>query len=386
MTIQLQQLFPQDNELIYLNHAAVSPWPDSTRQAVADFAAQNVSQGSLLYLEWLKTEQNLKQQICSLINAPDWGDIALQKNTSEALSVVAYGLNWQKDDNIVSIQQEFPSNRVIWDSLVQNKNVEFRQLDLNCVNDSLEPTSVEDQLIALCDKNTRLMSISAVQFASGLRHDLNKLGVYCRKNDILFCVDAIQAIGAVQFDVQKDNIDFAMADGHKWMMGPEGLGFLYVRPELRESLQLLQYGWHMTADPSNYDRLDWTPAKNATRFECGSPNMLGIHALHASLQVLLDTNMVEVEKALFTRIEILAEYLNSNSNIRIHTPLQPGRYAGIINFSHKQIDNKLLFEKLLEKKVWCALRGNGIRLSPHFYTPLEKMQRTIEILEQLFSK
>ena len=381
MTRYLQDLFPQDSDLLYLNHAAVSPWPDTTRQAVLDFATQNVSRGSLGYPDWLIKEQTLKEQIATLINAAHWQDIALQKNTSEALSVVAYGINWESGDNIVSIRQEFPSNRIVWESLVQSKGIEFRLVDIP--NDT---ESIEEQLMATCDSQTRLMSISAVQFASGLRHDLNTLGRFCRDRGILFCVDAIQAVGATQFDVIANNIDFAMADGHKWMMGPEGLGFLYVRPDLRESISLLQYGWHMTDDPSNYDRLEWAPASDARRFECGSPNMLGIHALSASLEVLLELGMPKVEQAISERINLFKDFFGSNSNYTIHSPMQSSRCAGIINFSHNRIDSKILFEQLLQQQVFCALRGAGIRLSPHFYTPLEKIERAITIIEDVVTK
>ncbi|MFV2056968.1 MAG: aminotransferase class V-fold PLP-dependent enzyme, partial [Thiohalomonadales bacterium] len=222
----------------------------------------------------------------------------------------------------------------------------------------------------------------AVQFASGLRHDLKKLGLFCRERGILFCVDAIQAIGAMHFDVVANNIDFAMADGHKWMMGPEGLGFLYVRPDLRDSIKLLQFGWHMTDDPGNYDRLDWAPAQDARRFECGSPNMLGIQALSASLDVLLQEGIHKVESAIKKRIAIFEAFFNANPDYIIHSPIQTSRQAGIINFSHRHIENKKLFEKLLQQQVFCALRGDGIRLSPHFYTPLDKISRAIEIIER----
>ncbi|MFV2058562.1 MAG: aminotransferase class V-fold PLP-dependent enzyme, partial [Thiohalomonadales bacterium] len=173
MTRSLTDLFPQDRDLIYLNHAAVSPWPETARIAVLNFAAENVCKGSLQYPDWLNKEQSLKEQIAKLINAAHWQDIALQKNTSEALSVVAYGLSWNPGDNIVSIRQEFPSNRIVWQSLINTKGVECRLVDIHA-----DPDTTEEQLMSACDEQTRVMSISAVQFASGLRHDLKKLGLF----------------------------------------------------------------------------------------------------------------------------------------------------------------------------------------------------------------
>ena len=277
--------FPALQNCLYLNHAAVAPWPQVTADAVQAFAAENAQQGTLNYPHWLTVEQALREQARELLNAPAAGDIALVKNTSEGLSFVAYGLDWQAGDNVVGIRQEFPSNRYVWQSLA-NQGVEFRQLDLND-----HPADPETALLALCDARTRLISISAVQYTNGLRMDLAKIGAFCRSKGILFCVDAIQQLGAIPFDVQQVQADFVVADGHKWMLGAEGLALFYVRRDVQEQLRLTQYGWHMAEGLTDYTMEDYQPALDARRFECGSPNMLGIHALHASLGVLLATGM-----------------------------------------------------------------------------------------------
>lgn len=185
-----------------------------------------------------------------MLNAPCTTDIALVKNTSEALSFVAYGLDWQVGDNIVSSNEEFPSNRIVWQSLA-DQQVEFREANLSTAE------TPEDALFALVDKHTRLISISSIQFARGLRMNLQRIGEFCKQQHILFCIDAIQSIGAVQFDVQKYQADFVMADGHKWMLGPEGLGVFYSSPAAREQLKLTQYGWHMMHDTHNYENKPW---------------------------------------------------------------------------------------------------------------------------------
>ena len=209
--------FPLATELIYLNHAAVAPWPKRTCDAVCLFAQQNTNYGSSFYLDWLKKETELRVQLQTLLNAPSVTDIALVKNTSEALSFVAYGLEWNLDDNIVTSNEEFPSNRIVWQSLA-NQGVELREADLRSTN------TPEEALLALVDEHTRLITISSIQFATGLRLDIDKIGQFCRQHHILFCIDAIQSLGAVEFDVQKCQADFVMADGHKWMLGPEGVG------------------------------------------------------------------------------------------------------------------------------------------------------------------
>lgn len=366
------QEFCLQPEISYLNHAAVSPWPTRTKVAVQQFAEENAAQGSLRYLEWLKLEDDLRSALAQLINAPSKDDIALLKNTSEALSIVAYGLDWQTGDNVVISNQEFPSNRIIWESL-ESKGVEVRQVDLA----GLE--SPEASLVAATDKKTRLLSISSVQYASGLRMDLEILGEHCRKNDILFCVDAIQSIGAVEFDVQAIQADFVMADGHKWMLGPEGLALFYCRPELYDQLSLNQFGWHMIEHVGDFERTEWQPATTARRFECGSPNMLAIHALHASVSLLLDVGMNKVESEVLQRSEAIFTGVNQSDTLQLVTDTTPGRYAGIVSFRHQQIPSQILYEHLFNKGVFCASRGNAIRFSPHFYTDLDKIYTAISL-------
>jgi len=362
--------FPLKDDICYLNHAAVSPWPRRTVEAVQRFAEENGYQGSLAYPQWMETEQRLRTQLQRLLNAPSSDDIALVKNTSEALSFVAYGLSWNTGDNIVSSDQEFPSNRIVWESLAP-QGVELRQADLD------GDKSPEDALFALVDENTRLIAISSVQYASGLRMDLERIGRYCREREILFCVDAIQSIGAVPFDVQACQADFVAADGHKWMMGPEGLGVFYCRPELRDRLKLTQYGWHMVAAVGDFDNTQWQPADSARRFECGSPNMLAIHALSASLSLLLEHGMEQISAQVLDNSRYLMESLSA-IGMRIRTPRDPARHAGIVSFAHPGMDNQLLFERLLSEGIFCAFRTGHIRFSPHFYTPRARLEQAIE--------
>lgn len=365
--------FPLRDGIIYLNHAAVSPWPLRTADAVHEFAQQNLTQGSLFYPQWLETETLLREQLRQLLNAPSPADIALVKNTSEALSFVAYGLDWQAGENIVISNQEFPSNRIVWESLA-TQGVELRQADLTAAE------TPEDALFALVDTNTRLIAISSVQYASGLRMDLEKIGNFCRERGVLFCVDAIQSLGALPFDVQACHADFVAADGHKWMMGPEGLGVFYCRAELREKLKLTQFGWHMIEAMGNFDLQEWQPAASARRFECGSPNMLGIHALSASLPLLLETGIDAVAARILDNSRHLLKEL-ARLGYLLGTPLYENRHAGIVSFSHPQNESAALFEHLRENGVFCALRDNKIRFSPHFYTPRKHLDYCLELLE-----
>jgi cysteine desulfurase/selenocysteine lyase len=358
-------------DILYLNHAAVAPWPKRTVDAVNRFAQENGTRGAASYPAWIQTETRLRQRLADLINAPSPTDIALAKNTSEALSIIAYGVDWKPGDNVLGIAQEFPSNRIVWESL-SSEGIAYRQLDLYA------SSNPEADLIAMCDANTRLMAVSSVQYARGLRLDLELLGRFCRNRDILLCVDAIQSLGVVPFDLTRTKADFVVADGHKWMLGPEGVALLYVNPQVRPRLKLYQYGWHMVEHRGDYDRMDWTPAPDATRFECGSPNMLGGHALDASLSLLLEMGIDQIQAAVGERTSFLIELIDK-CGFELLSPREPKRRAGILTFRVPDTDNRELFKALTRQGVICAQRGGGIRFSPHFYTPQAILERAIQI-------
>lgn len=374
MTNDLSTEFNLDDNVIYLNHAAVAPWPVRTEKAVNAFCRENVTIGSKKYAHWLTVENRLKNQLAQLINAPSVDEIALVKNTSEALSFVAYGLDWATGDKVVTSDEEFPSNMIPWESLA-NQGVQVNKVHLK---DADDPTAA---LISQLDDQTKLLTISSVQYASGLRVDLERLGHACQDKGILFCIDAIQSIGAFPVDVQKYNADFMMADGHKWMLGPEGLGVFYCRQSAINKLKLTQYGWHMVEEMGNYDNPEWTTASSARRFECGSPNMLSIHALSASISLLLDIGMDTVSREVIKRGQYVIEKVLQNPSLELLTnPDNEGN--NIIVFKSKNGSTDSLFDDLTARQVVCAKRGGGIRFSPHFYTPFEVIDRAFALIEQ----
>ncbi|NNE38646.1 MAG: aminotransferase class V-fold PLP-dependent enzyme, partial [Gammaproteobacteria bacterium] len=315
----LQHEFPQDEGLCYLNHAAVAPWPARTAEAVRRFAEENISKGAKDYANWLTTEKQLRKQLQSLIHAPSINDIALLKNTSEGISIVACGIDWRPGENIVSSNEEFPSNRIPWEAQ-QDKGVEFRKV-------AIQVDDPEQALIDACDENTRLLTISSVQYATGRRMDLVRLGKHCTENNILFCVDAIQSLGALEMDAQAIHADFMMADGHKWMLGPEGIALFFCTETAREHLTLNQYGWHMVEKYGDYDTKEWTPASSARKFECGSNNLMGIHALSASLSLFEDVGMGNVEQQVLGNSIYLMECLKQHRQIQFLSPVGTGEYA-----------------------------------------------------------
>lgn len=366
--------FRLDPGLIYLNHAGVGPWPAHTAAAVAAFAEDNICHGAARYPDWLLVEQRLRVQLATLIGAAGSDDIALLKNTSEGISLVATGLGWQAGDNVVLSDQEFPSNRLPWEALAA-RGVPTRLV-------SLAGADPEADLIAALDERTRVLAISAVQFATGLRLDLARLGAACRRNGTLFVVDAIQQLGALQFDVNAVQADVVIADGHKWLVGPEGVALFWTRPDIRDRIALTQFGWHMREHAGDYTRDDWTPARSARRFECGSPNMLGIHALSASLAVLAETGMAVIEQRVLANAAQLARGLAALPGWSLVSRRDEARFcSGIVTARHASGRHPEIFRRLRDAGVICAERGGGIRLSPHFYLTPAQLDRALELIE-----
>lgn len=370
--------FPQDGNLVYLNHAGIAPWPARAASAVTEFAATNTRRGAADYREWLARETRLRERLARLVGAESTDDIALIPNTSEGLSIVAYGLAWRPGDNVVISRQEFPSNRVVWESLAEAYGVEVRDVDLS---DHAIP---EDALAAAMDERTRVLPVSAVQYADGYRMDLPRLARACESNGTLFCVDAIQELGVRPLSVQSIGADFLVADGHKWLLGPEGLGVLYAAPDARETLRLNRYGWHMVAAVGNYARKDWQPAASARRFEPGSPNSLAIHALEASLSLLEAVGVTEIERRVLSLTRYLQDRLDAIPGVTSLTPHDPARRAGIVTCRVETgADPTAITRQLRDSRILTAARGGGIRLSPHFYQSQASMDRALEQLAHL---
>lgn len=368
--------FNLDPGLIYVNHAAVAPWPLRTVDAVQTFAGENGRVGSRHYTRWIQLEADLRTQLARLVNARSADEIALLKNTSEGLSIIARGIDWQPGDNIVISNQEFPSNFIVWDAL-RLQGIELRIADIS-VEDP------EQAIIDMMDNQTRLLSISSVQYASGLRMNLERLGQACRDVNALYCVDAIQQIGALTFDVQAIDADFVVADGHKWMLGPEGLALFYCKAETMPQLSLQQFGWHMVEDLSDFSAMqNWQPASTARRFECGSPNMLAIHALHASISLLLEHGMDTIQQQVQDNVQHLVSTIGSIPGIDILSPQSRDRHAGIFTFRQRGIDPAPLYDRLVSQGTVCALRGGGIRFSPHYYNSTAELDRLAEWVESL---
>ncbi len=370
----MSEQFPVLQQGHYANHAAMGPWPVCAAQAVQAFAQENAELAAQRYNLWLRRETQLRDMLACMLNAASADDIALLKNTTEGICTVANGLEWRRGDNVVIPKGEFPSNRLPWLAL-QRHGVEVREVDIRA---TAEP---EKALLERMVARTRLLSVSAVQWTDGLQLKLEVLGAACKSNGVFFFVDAIQQLGAQRVDVQACEIDCLAADGHKWLLAPEGIAVFYCSKRARAELQLQQLGWHMVDDSLRFDRETWPPSETAVRFEAGSPNMLGQAAMHASVGLLLDVGTAEIEARVAENSRMLALALAGFSGVELVRPFDPDRISGIVSFRLPGRDLAEVHQAFKNAQIVCAVRGKAIRLSPHFYQSGAPIQRMLAALE-----
>lgn len=369
--------FPVQKNLIYLNHAAVSPLPLRTGDAVKAFVDEYVHLGTKNYQDWALHADQLHNDLAKFVNATSGDDIALLKNTSEGISVVAMGFPWNPGDTVLSSDEEFPSNRIPWQALA-DRGVKFKEVALR-----QEGKTPEQSLIDAMDDSTRMLAISAVQYASGLRLDLEILGKACVERDIAFCVDAIQMLGAFPVDVEAAHIDFMMADSHKWLLGPEGIALFYCRKKWQSKINLFQYGWHMIDKYSDFDEKNWQPASSARRFENGTPNIIGIRAFAASLSLINEIGLPEIEQRILHHTELMHEYLSKSSKMEAIYTDSASKISGIVTFRHKSCPPARLFKLLREQNIMCAERGGGVRFSPHVYNTDDEIRTALMAADEI---
>lgn len=364
--------FPLDAGLIHLNHAGVSPWPRRCSDAVQRLAETMCTRSYAgAFGGWLATESRLRDRLRALINAPSVDDIALLKNTSDALSQVAHGLAWQPGDQVVALAEEFVSNLITWEALSQ------RGVELVRVTPAPDQ-SPEDALEAACGRRTRLLTASTVQYGTGHVLDCARIGAFCRSHGILFCIDAVQSLGALRFDAQACGADFVVSGAHKWLMSPFGIALFYCRADLRERVRPLAYGWHTVSDPMRFAGTLSEMEPSARRFEAGTQNWAGVVGFEATLSLLAEVGAAEVERRVLDNAAYLADALAARPGVTLVSPRAHGRFGGIVCVRVAGRDHAALAARLeAEFGVLCAARGPSLRFSPHFYTPRAQLDAAL---------
>lgn len=370
--------FPVLERFTFFNHAGVSPLPRVAGNALRKYAEQ-AEQIVYLGSNWYVDVEKLRASAAKLINAHK-DEIAFVKNTSEGISIVAAGIDWQWGDVIVTTAVEYPANVYPWMEVARTRGVTLAMVDEIDQPDGSRAVPLEAILKAAAHPKCKLVALSHVEFASGQRHDVAAIGKFCRAKGILFCLDAIQTVGVIPVDVVAMNVDFLAADGHKWLMGPEGAGIFYCRRELIERTQPLMVGWMNVVNNTEYGAYDFTLKSTAGRFECGTYNIGGLLALKASLEMLLHLGTERVWRRLQTLGDRLALGLKRKGYV-IVSPRDNGSRSGIISFTSPTHRHEPLVKALRkEHRIEIALREGRLRASPHFYNTEGQIDQLIDCL------
>jgi cysteine desulfurase/selenocysteine lyase len=346
--------FPVTEHLIYLNHAAVAPLCRRASEAMKRLADDACEYGSLHYTDWLAAYDGLRDSAARLLGA-DAGEVAIVKNTSEGIAMVAGGLSWRKGDRVVAFREEFPANYYPW-------------LRLEARGVTLTWLSIYDDLetIERAVNGARLLAISFVNYLSGHRVELKSIGEICRRHGCFFFVDAIQGLGVLPLNVEECHIDGLAADGHKWMLGPEGNGIFYVRRERWDEIEPVEFGWTNSASFNDYSSRDMTLRDNAGRYECGTLNTVGCFGQRAALELLLEIGIDEIASTVLARAEQIAQGVRQRG-YELMRPRTAETASGIVTFRHPRIEAGQIVAGLRKKRITAAPRQGWIRVSPHFY-------------------
>ena len=367
--------FPILRACDFFNHAGVSPLPRRAGDALRAFADQYERRA---YLEsgYYRQIEALRQSAGATINAaPE--EIAFVKNTSEGIATVAAGIDWRRGDRIVTTAVEYPANMYPWMDVARRFGAELVTVPEVTQDDGSRAVPLEAILKAADHWRTRLVALSHVEYASGQRHDLAAIGRFCRERQILFCVDAIQSMGVLPIDVRGMNVDFLSADGHKWLLGPEGAGVFYCRRELLTELRPLSVGWMNVVNDQDYGNYDFTLKADARRFECGTHNVPGLLALKASLEMLLGMGVERVAARLRELTDRLIAGL-TGKGYRIVSPRGGEQWSGIVSFVSPSHDQPSIWRALRTgHNTEIALRERRLRVSAHLYNTEEQINRLV---------
>ena len=367
--------FPVTRECVYLNHAGVGPLSRRAATRMAMMAETVSRSGDRLWPDRMEEADRVRGLAARLLGARESHEVAFVENTSTALSLVAEGLDWQPGDNVVGAALEFPSNVYPWMGLA-SRGVEYRQVEER--DGRIDP----GEILARLDSRTRMLALSWVQYASGFRSDLARLGRACRERGILFVVDVIQGLGALPLDVEADFVDVAAASAHKWLLGPEGIALLYVSDRVVERLRPARAGWRSMRDPFQWTAYDLTWNQGARRFESGTLNAYGIVALGGSLEVLLKVGAEEIEPRVLALADLAARGLEG-LGFSVVSSRRRGETSGIVTAVPPGRNAQELIKPLDQRGVVVAARAGRLRIAPHFYNTADEIERCLGELAEL---
>ncbi len=364
--------FPVTERWAYFDHAAVAPLPRRSGEAIRAWVDDQEWNGVLHWPAWGRKVEQARVDSARLIGA-DPSEMAFIANTTQGIGIVAEGFPWRLGDSVVTAAEEYPSNLFPW------MNLASKGVNLRTVPTRSDGRIWVDDLAAAIDSTTRLLTISHVEFASGFRNDLGALSELCRDRGIAFFVDAIQGLGPLTIDVRRTPIDFLAADGHKWLLGPEGAGLLYIRRDWIERLRPIGVGWKSVTTSYNAASVEFTLKPDASRWEGGSFAMAPLQGFTRSLGLFLEIGPEVVSARILERAEAVREAARS-AGWGVHGSARPEDLAGIVAIEKPGIDPEAFARALRDRGIALACRRGRVRVSPHIYTNDDDIGRLAEAL------
>ena len=373
MTPEIRALFPITQRAVYLNHAAVSPPPTTTIEAVQAQLKDVHENGSLNFLSWLEVKERARELLAGLLNARA-EQVAFVRNTSDALSTVANGLTWQAGDNIVTFRREFPSNVYPWLRIRDVLGVEVRMCEERAGKIDL------GELESLIDGRTRVVAVSHVQFGSGFRTNLERIGRVARRHDALLVVDVIQSLGVIPIDVGEELVDVAAGAGHKWLLSPEGVGYLYLSDRARERIQPTLVGWISVPNPEDFANFEQEWNRGALAWETGTGPASLFYGFRASLELLHQQGPERIGRYLEELTDHLCDRLRTKP-YEIVSSRKEGEKSQIVCVKHTHGTSAMaLYAVLKQKNIVTAPRGDRLRIAPHLYNTPDEIDILVDAL------
>jgi selenocysteine lyase/cysteine desulfurase len=373
MNASVRSLFIAANNYTYLNSAAVSPLPATAIKGVIEQMIDVSSNGGLGYLGWLKHKESARTLLASMMNVrPE--QVAFTRNTSDGISTIANGLTWREGDNIVTFANEFPANWYPWKRVRDEYGVEVRlcperegRIDL-------------DEFCSMIDHNTKVVAISSVQYASGFKADLERIGRHARSVDALLVVDVIQGLGATGYDLPAQFVDVASGAGHKWLCAPEGCGFVYISDRARERVKPTLVGWISVETPWDFNDREQPWRSTALAWESGTGTSALFYGLEQSLKLLTDTGLANIENYTLGLSDELCDGLAAR-DYDIVSSRVPGEKSPIVCIKHRSgLTSNAIASRLEKQKIVVSPRGDRLRIATHFYNNSEDVDRLLSAL------
>jgi len=368
---RFRRIFPVTKKMIYVDHAANGPCSTVVSKAVQQFLSEWSNEG-IDWMKWYRHISRARNLFSKLIHA-DLEEIAMVPNASTGVSLAAEIVCAGRKGNIVLNDLEFPANVYPWIAK-EKQGIAIRYVR------SRKGMISEEDFERYIDGDTIALPLSHVSYANGLKHDVESIAEKIHKHGGLIVVDAIQSAGAIKIDVDKQGIDILTCGCSKWILGPHGTGFLFVRRGLIETSQPTLIGWHSIQNPFDFKLRPLRLSGTATRFEPGSPNFLGFVGAGAALELLLTVGQKRIEKEILGLTGYLIDEVE-RLGIELTTPGDPNRRAGIVNFKVRKLSKTM--DRLRRNAIAVSSRGGGIRVSPHFYNTIEELDSLVSVLRTI---